>query len=61
MSESKGIGAGVRATVSAPSAGAEREPAMPSSGVASVEFAPGCMVAGKYLVERAIGEGGLGA
>ena len=41
---------------------AHGEPGIPSSGVApTVDFSPGDTVAGKYLVERTIGEGGLGA
>ena len=36
------------------------EPVAPVSDTVSAEFAPGRLVAGKYLVERVIGEGGLG-
>ncbi len=36
------------------------QPSAPSSDTLSAEFAPGRVIAGKYLVERAIGEGGLG-
>ena len=36
------------------------QPVAPASGTASSEFAPGRVIAGKYLVERVIGEGGLG-
>ena len=57
MSESKRIGPMALASTLP----ARSESAIPASGVAALEFAPGRMVAGKYLVERAIGEGGLGA
>jgi serine/threonine-protein kinase len=57
MSESNRIGP--RSAASKVRVGSES--AIPASGVASLDFAPGRMVAGKYLVERTIGEGGLGA
>lgn len=34
---------------------------LPQDGAVPADFAPGSTVAGKYLVERTIGEGGLGA
>jgi len=56
MSESNRI---ARAgTLAAPDSASQ--PAAPASGTASSEFAPGRVIAGKYLVERVIGEGGLG-
>lgn len=37
-----------------------RSETVPRSPSAASEFSPGCVVAGKYLVERVLGEGGLG-
>src|SRR5258708_37658668 len=40
---------------------AETMPAVASSGTVAFDpFAPGCIVAGKYLVESVLGEGGIG-